>query len=110
MFPLVMLIDQPWNLSAIPVSGWLAWLGIGLLSTTLGMYIFFKVLKTAGASNVVLVTFLVPVSASGLGFLFLDEHLNGHDIIAYFFIVSGLSIIDGRIFSILGKFRLWSHN
>lgn len=110
MFPLVILIDQPWNLPAIPVSGWMAWLGIGFLSTTVGMYIFFKVLKTAGASNVVLVTFLVPVSASGLGFLFLDERLYGHDIIAYFLIVSGLSIIDGRIFSILGNFRLWSHN
>ena len=74
IFPAVMFLDQPWTLPT-PELKPLAMLGIGFLSTTLAFFLYFRVLQTAGASNVVLVTFLVPVSASGLGVTFLGEEL-----------------------------------
>jgi len=109
MFPVVMMIDQPWMLPMPGLGPWLAMIGIGLLSTTLAFFIYFRVLQTAGASNVVLVTFLVPVSASGLGIAFLDEQLELQHIVAYFLIASGLAVIDGRILAKLRVFRLKSH-
>jgi drug/metabolite transporter (DMT)-like permease len=84
-------------------------IGIGLLSTTLAFFIYFRVLQSAGASNVVLVTFLVPLSASGLGIAFLGEQLALQHIIAYLLIVSGLTVIDGRIVAKVTKLRLKSH-
>ena len=60
IFPAVMFLDQPWTLSTPGLEPWLAMLGIGFLSTTLAFFLYFRVLQTAGASNVVLVTFLVP--------------------------------------------------
>ena len=50
--------------------------GNWFLSTTLAFFLYFRILQTAGASNVVLVTFLVPISASGLGMAFLGEELH----------------------------------
>ena len=90
------------------IGPWLALMGIGLLSTTLAFFIYFRVLKTAGASNVVLVTFLVPVSASALGIAFLGEVLAIQHILAYLLIALGLAIIDGRIVARLAQMRLKS--
>jgi drug/metabolite transporter (DMT)-like permease len=56
-----------------------------------------------------LVTFLVPLSASGLGIAFLGEQLALQHIIAYLLIVSGLAVIDGRIVAKATKLRLKSH-
>ena len=109
MVPVVCLIDQPWSLPMPGIGPWLALMGIGLLSTTLAFFIYFRVLKTAGASNVVLVTFLVPVSASALGIVFLGEVLAIQHILAYLLIALGLAIIDGRIVARLAQMRLKSH-
>ena len=108
MFPVVCLIDQPWSLPMPGIGPWLALMGIGLLSTTLAFFIYFRVLKSAGASNVVLVTFLVPVSASALGIAFLGEVLAIQHILAYLLIALGLAIIDGRIVARLAQMRLKS--
>lgn len=75
---------------------WLAVVGLALLSTALGYVLFFRLLATAGALNVGLVTFLIPVSAVALTVLVLDarlapEHLAGAGLIAL-----GLIAIDGR--------------
>ena len=108
IFPAVMLFDQPWKLPTPGLEPWLAMLGIGLLSTTLAFFLFFRVLQTAGASNVVLVTFLVPISASGLGIAFLGEELAVQHVIAYLLIASGLAVIDGQIVAKLSRLRLKS--
>jgi len=108
MVPIVIIVDQPWTIPMPGLAPWLAVFAIGLLSTTLAFYIYFRVLKTAGASNVVLVTFLVPVSASGLGIVFLGEVLALQHVIAYLLIVSGLAIIDGRIVAKLSELILKS--
>ena len=109
MLPVVFWVEAP-HLLTLPSQGpLLAMLAIGLLSTTFAFYLYFQVLKTAGASNVVLVTFLVPVSASALGIVFLGEILKLQDVIAYVLIASGLAVIDGRLARALGFFRLKSH-
>lgn len=108
MFPVVMVVDQPWTLAMPGLGPWLAMIGIGLLSTTLAFFIYFRVLQTAGASNVVLVTFLVPVSASGLGIAFLGEQLELQHVVAYLLIASGLAVIDGRIVAKVSQLRLKS--
>lgn len=110
MFPVVCLIDKPWNLPMPSIGPWLALMGIGLLSTTLAFFIYFRVLKSAGASNVVLVTFLVPVSASVLGIAFLGEVLAIQHILAYLLIALGLAIIDARIVARLAQMRLKSQH
>ena len=60
----VFLIDKPWTYSAsVPVSSWLAIAGLGVFATALAYVLFFRILRTAGATNVSLVTLLIPVWA-----------------------------------------------
>ena len=103
MAPIALLIETPWQ-RAMP--GPLAWsyvAGLGILCTAVAYLIFFRVLATAGAVNMMLVTILVPPSAILLGFLFLGESLTGSDFLGLALIATGLLAIDGRIPSLLSR-------
>jgi drug/metabolite transporter (DMT)-like permease len=97
LLPLALAVDCPWRLPipAPPVLG--AVLGLATLSTALAYIIFFRVLATAGATNIMLVTFLIPVSAILLGTVFLGEHLAWRHFLGMGLIGAGLAAIDGRL-------------
>ncbi|MGB1155743.1 MAG: DMT family transporter [Alphaproteobacteria bacterium] len=60
----VFLIDQPWTYSeSVPLSSWGAIVGLGVFATGIAYVLFFRILRTAGATNVSLVTLLIPVWA-----------------------------------------------
>jgi len=99
LIPMVLIFDQPWQLAMPSATTWAAVAGIGLLSTTLGFILFFRILSTAGATNLMLVSFLIPVSAILLGFLFLNERLSVNNFLGMAMIGLGLITIDGRLVS-----------
>ena len=72
-------------------------LALALLSTAIGYLIFFKLVTETGPSNAVLVTLLVPVSATLLGWLVMGDQLTGIQILGALSIASALLIIDGRL-------------
>lgn len=76
---------------------WLALCVLGLVCTGLAYVLFFRILGRAGATNISLVTFLVPVSAILLGWLFLDEALGLPQLLGMAVIGLGLAMIDGRL-------------
>ncbi|PKR55247.1 DMT family transporter [Thalassospira marina] len=94
--PLALMVDQPWHLPMPGMPTWLAVLGIASISTAAAYILYFKLLNRAGASNLLLVTFLIPVSAILLGVGFLGETLEITDIAGMLVIGLGLAIIDGR--------------
>ena len=73
-------------------------LGLSIPCTAFAYVLFFKILQSAGATNVSLVTFLVPVSAIVLGIIFLNESLTLWHLAGMAMIALGLSILDGRLF------------
>lgn len=96
LFPLAMVVDHPWNLSPdLAAVG--AITGLVVLSTVLAYLLYFSVLRSAGATNLLLVTLLMPVSAHILGAVFLEERLYATSVAGMAFIVFGLAIIDGRM-------------
>tara|TARA_R100000306_G_scaffold54193_2_gene51227 strand:- start:8005 stop:8889 length:885 start_codon:yes stop_codon:yes gene_type:complete len=75
LLPFALIIEQPWTLPAPGVEVWGAVVGLALLSTALAYVLYFRILATAGATNLLLVTFLIPISATLLGTTILDEPL-----------------------------------
>ncbi|MES5043997.1 DMT family transporter [Rhizobium nepotum] len=98
LIPAALLIDKPWTLAMPSLGTWGALVGIALLSTALAYLIFFRILATAGATNLALVTFLIPVSAILLGSLILGEQLEVKHFAGMAMIAAGLAAIDGRLF------------
>lgn len=105
LVPLALLIDRPWILPAPPPSAIAAVLCIAALSTALAYVLFFRLLASAGATNIALVTLLVPVSAILLGVLFLGEALTLGEAGGMALIGLGLAAIDGRPWARLRQAR-----
>ncbi len=102
MIPVVFVFETPWNLTPSTIT-WFALIGLSLISTSLAYIIYFRILATAGATNLLLVTFLIPVSAIFLGVMVLGEQLYWDDIGGMGLILVGLLVIDGRILKFPGK-------
>lgn len=97
MLPVAIIADQPWTLPMPSATAILAILGLALLSTAFAYMLFFRILGLAGATNVSLVTLVVPPSAILLGALFLGERLGLTDLAGMILIGSGLILLDGRL-------------
>ncbi len=93
--PVALLVDQPWTL-APGLTGWGALLGLSIICTAFAYLLYFRILASAGATNMSLVTFLVPVSAISLGAVFLGERLGPTAFAGMAILFAGLAIIDGR--------------
>jgi drug/metabolite transporter (DMT)-like permease len=110
LVPVVAIVDQPWTLfpSVMTVG---ALLGLALLSTAVAYVIYFRLLATAGATNLLLVTLLIPVSATILGVSILGEALESRHVAGMLVIAIGLAIIDGRAVAALrSKLTTWSEH
>ena len=103
LIPLTFWIDQPWTMAIPSIEGMGSLLGIALLSTALAYVIYFRLLKTAGATNLLLVTLLIPVSAIILGVFLLDESLEPQHLSGMAVISLGLLIMDGRLLQFFRK-------
>ncbi len=97
LLPVALIVDEPWTLFPVGAVTWGAVLAMALLSTALAYLIFFRILRTAGATNVALVTFLIPISAILLGVTLLGERLEPRQVAGMALIGLGLAAIDGRL-------------
>lgn len=95
--PVMLVIDRPWSLPAPPRSAVIAIAALAVLSTAWAYLLYFRLLASAGAVNLALVTFLIPVSAIAFGILLLGETLHPRHLTGLALILAGLAIIDGRL-------------
>ncbi|MBR0855321.1 DMT family transporter [Bradyrhizobium liaoningense] len=96
-------IEQPWRLPLPGLTTWLAVLGLAGLSTALAYIVFFQILRRSGATNVMLVTLLIPVTAILLGWLVLGEPISAREIAGAIVIGSALLVIDGRVLDLVRR-------
>ena len=90
-------VEHPWRLPMPGAATWLAVIGLAALSTALAYIVFFQILRRSGATNVMLVTLLIPVTAILLGYLVLGEKISLREIAGALVIGSALLLIDGRV-------------
>ena len=97
LIPVALLVDEPWAIPLPSTETIAAVIALASVSTTFAYILFFRILATAGATNLMLVTFLIPVSALALGILILGEILEVRHVIGLLCIGVGLAAIDGRL-------------
>jgi len=97
MLPLVLLFEPPWLAPSPSAAAWASLVALALFCTSLAYILYFRLLASAGATNSLLVTFLIPVSAILLGTMFLHESLEPRHFLGMALIGAGLAAIDGRL-------------
>lgn len=96
MIPIASLVDQPWTLPMPSLATLGSVIALAVVCTAFAYVLFFRILDMAGATNVSLVTMLVPVSATLLAVPLLDERLELLTILGFAIITLGLMVLDGR--------------
>jgi len=97
ILPIMLSVEQPWTGGLPTATVWAALAALALLSTALAYLLYFRILAAAGATNLLLVTFLIPVTSILLGAVFLQERLEPRHFVGMALIGLGLVMIDGRI-------------
>ncbi len=97
LWPIALWIDGPQDIVNMSLNAALSMFGLAVLCTSFAYILYFRILERAGATNISLVTFLVPISAIILGVLVLGEQIFIKEIIGMTLIGVGLAIIDGRL-------------
>jgi drug/metabolite transporter (DMT)-like permease len=111
LLPIALYFEQPWTLPMVSTGVVGAIIGVAVLSTALAYFIYFRVLALAGATNLLLVTFILPPVAIGLGVLVLGEVLLPSHVAGLALILVGLAAIDGRVLRVLdGKRKGRGHS
>ena len=99
MAPVALIVDRPWLQPLPPLEAWGAIVALALVCTAFAYILYFRLIDSAGATNALLVTLLVPPTAILLGALVLGEQLTTGQFAGMGFIALGLAVIDGRLFA-----------
>lgn len=96
LLPFVLLFE-PLTYTHYSLSTIGAILYLSILGTATGHLIFYYVISRAGATNTLLVAFMVPITALLLGVFTLGEKLSSHALAGMFVVFVSLVVIDGRL-------------
>ena len=97
--PLALIFEPPWRAAAPAAMAWAAVVALALVCTAFAYILYFRLIDKAGATNAILVTFLIPATAILLGALLLGETLALRHFLGMGLIGFGLAAIDGRLLS-----------
>lgn len=97
LIALALTFETPSQILDSSANVWIAVIVMAVFSTALAYIVYFRLLASAGATNAILVTLLIPVTAVLLGATLLDERLQLSHFVGMAVIALGLSVIDGRL-------------
>jgi drug/metabolite transporter (DMT)-like permease len=95
MFIPLALIERPWELPMPSIAAIGAVLATGVLGTAVAYIIYYRLVRTIGATGTSLVTYIVPVFGVFWGWLILYERLSWNAFAALGAIVLGLVLVNG---------------
>lgn len=92
--PLALVTGAASNLSTVPAESLWAVTALGLLGTGLAYLIYYLLIQRAKASQMSLVTYLLPVTALVYGALFLQEQITLFALAGFGLIVAGIVLVN----------------
>jgi drug/metabolite transporter (DMT)-like permease len=108
VLPVMLIAERPLAMAPPPLEAWGAIVGLALVCSALGYVLYFRLIDSAGATNALLVTLLVPPTAILMGVLFLGETVAPREFAGMALIALGLAAIDGRALALLRRRRPFS--
>lgn len=109
--PAALILDRPWALAVPSQAAVFSLVALAVLSTALAYIVFFRIMAVSGPTNAMLVTLLVPVSATLFGAVFLDEPILARQLLGAAVISLSLILIDGRALALIrGRLRQRAHD
>ena len=90
-----LLLERPWT-ARPDLASVLSILWLGLVGSGLAYVAFFRLLSRWGATRTTLVAYVLPVVGIVLGFLVLQEPLDGRIILGTALVIAGIGLVNSR--------------
>ena len=97
---LALLFERPeGGLLAIPESalGWVGLVWLGALGTGVAYLIFYRLIARWGATRTTLVTYVIPLVAIVVGYIFLEERLRPIELVGPALIIGGVVLVNANV-------------
>lgn len=85
-----------YDLSSVDMAGYISLVYAAIFGTFSGMLINFYIIKTYGATPASQVSYVIPVVATGLGAIFLDERITPVMLVGMVIIFAGITLLNWR--------------
>lgn len=95
LMPVALLVEQPLSLSP-SATGLSAMIMLGVLATGLATLIYFRLVKSLGASGFAQINYLIPLMGVAWGVLLLGERPGLREFIALILILAGVALVNRR--------------
>ncbi|MEO9824950.1 MAG: DMT family transporter [Paracoccaceae bacterium] len=102
MIPLTLFVEGSIPVNLAPVT-WVAIAYYAIAATALAYLLYYRILASSGAGNLLLVTLLIPPVAIILGRAVLNEAIPVEAYLGFALLALGLALIDGRLFARLKR-------
>ncbi len=102
--PVALAVETPWALSP-SLASMVALAGLGIISTGLFTYLFFVLVRSAGASFMAQTSYLGPPVAVLMGAIFLAERPGANAFIALALILLGVALAQTKLGAVLGSIK-----
>ena len=100
MLPLALIFEQPYRLPLPSLSAAGALLTLAAFGTALAFVVFYRIIERTSATNLSMVTYLVPVFGVVLGVIVLNEQLSWNAYLGCTLILGGIMIVNGVVKSL----------
>lgn len=100
MTPIALIFDGAPD-TDVSAKAALAWAGLGVFSSGFAYIVYFTLIQRVSATNVALVSYLIPVVATVLGVLVLDEPLGVNLFVGMALIIVGMMAVNGTLRTIM---------
>ena len=101
---LALLLERPWETATPDLQAWFSVAWLGIFGSGLAYLAYFRLLSRWGATRTSLVAYLLPVVGIVLGYLVLQEPIDGTLISGTALVIAGVALVNGR----WGRRRLFS--
>jgi len=95
MLPIALIVDRPWQLAAPSPAAAGSLVALGILGTGMAFIVYYRLLETASATYLSMVTYVIPIFGVILGVLVLGEQLTWHSLAGFALILLGVMVVNG---------------
>ena len=96
LLPFTLILEEPWHYQMSSIWTPVSVICLGLFCSALAFVLYFRILAAAGAVNLMLISFLIPVYCCVLGITFLNERLNSASLLGMLIVFAGLLVTDSK--------------
>jgi drug/metabolite transporter (DMT)-like permease len=107
ILPMAIIFEKPFQLTpGLPAIG--SSLILGFFGTAMAYLVYYKLIDSAGATFISLVTYLLPPIGVVLGVIFLNERPGWYSLVGLTFIILGVMVVNGTVATTWKRIRGWS--